>query len=360
MMIKKFLKTLVFIAASFFLLIPLMGKTQKPGKTQTALFGGGCFWCMQPSFDKLDGLDGIIETTVGFAGGTEKNPSYEDVSAGKTKHLETIQITYDPEKVSYEKLLDVFWRQIDPADNDGQFVDRGPMYHSVIFYDTEEQKRAAELSKDKLASSGRFDKPLVTEIRPVTVFYPAEDYHQKYYQKNPLRYKYYRWNSGRDQFLEKVWSKDISMESKKHARPSEEELLKKLTPLQYQVTQKEGTELPFKNEYWDNKKEGLYVDAVSGEPLFSSKDKFDSGTGWPSFAKPIGPDAVITRKDRKLLFMVRTEVKSKLAGSHLGHVFDDGPAPAGLRYCINSAALRFIPVEELEKEGYGEFLGLFK
>jgi peptide methionine sulfoxide reductase msrA/msrB len=324
-----------------------------------ATFAGGCFWCTEADFEKLPG---VVKVISGYAGGQKENPTYQEVSSGTTGYVEAVQVYYDPAKLTYEELLEYFWRHIDPTDPGGQFVDRGSQYRSVIFYHDEEQKRLAEKSREALENSGRFNKPIVTEIVKFTTFYEAEAYHQDYYKKNPLRYKFYRYHSGRDRFIEKTWGKDLMMmkpqEKTTFSKPDDATLRKKLTPLQYEVTQKNGTEKPFQNKYWDNKREGIYVDIVSGEPLFSSLDKYDSGTGWPSFTKPLEPENIVEREDRGF-FMKRMEVRSKHGDSHLGHVFNDGPPPTGLRYCMNSAALRFIPKEDLEKEGYGKYLRLF-
>lgn len=330
------------------------GGAKTVDQIKQAYFAGGCFWCLEHPFDSIPG---VTEVMPGYGGGETENPTYQEVCSGRTGHYEMVRVSYDPSRVTYRELLEVFWRQIDPTDAGGQFADRGRQYQTAIFYRTTEERDQALGSKRKLERSGKFNKPIAVQILPFKNFYPAEEYHQKYYRKCPAQYQRYRSLSGREAYLERTWRGDAG--KMKFAKPDRKELKKRLTDLQYRVTQEGDTEMPFNNPYWNEKREGIYVDIVTGQPLFSSRDKFDSGSGWPSFTRPLAPDLLLEKEDVSL-GLKRVEVRSQLGQSHLGHVFDDGPQPTGRRYCINSAALRFIPKEEMEKEGYGDYLFLFQ
>jgi len=373
---------IIVVAVGLFVYMPRVeqpiNETQKVVAGQNTAFmyvAGGCFWCVE--YDIEYGT-GIVDVISGYMGGTGENPTYENYS--QLGHREVVKVIYDTEKATFEDVVWQMMKYADITDGEGSFNDRGGQYAPAIYFLNEAEKISAEKIIKIIDDSKRFTKKVAVKILPTVPFYSAEEYHQNYAEKNPLRYSYYRNASGRDVFSEKYWTKEelatfgtpnefkvniikkTSMQNtqQEFIKPTEEALKTILTPLQYKVTQEEGTERAFSNEYWDNEEEGIYVDIVSGEPLFSSTAKYDSGTGWPSFVAPIAKDVVI-EKIEKSIFSTRTEVRSKIADSHLGHVFPDGPSDrGGMRYCMNSASMKFIPKSEFAGTKYESYLSLFK
>ena len=333
------------------------------------IIAGGCFWSMESALEKLAGVTAVVS---GYAGGTTENPIYKNYAKGG--HREAVEVTYDPTVVSYEQVLVYAMKHMDPTDGGGAFYDRGHNYSPAFYFANAIEQATIEMLIKDVDQNGPYDKPLAIAVETKPTFWPAEAEHQDYYKREDTKahYESYRAASGRDAFFAKYWGTDlgptlpwrsVALAVPAHTEPwydfvmpNDEELKAKLSPLAYQVTQEEGTEAPFTSEYDKFYEPGIYVDVVSGAPLFSSKDKYDSGSGWPSFTKPIAANVVKENTDTKLRIH-RTEVRSTIADSHLGHVFDDGPKDrGGLRYCMNGVALRFVPKADMEAAGYGEYL----
>lgn len=341
-----------------------------PDNIQTMIVAGGCFWCVESDLEKVHG---VISVVSGYSGGSTENPTYKNYGSGG--HREVVEVTYDANQVSFENILIVTMKTTDPTDDDGTFYDRGDKYSAAFYYENDNQKQVIDSLIAEVDEHGPYDKPLAIDVEPRADFWPAEDYHQDYYRGtlSKLKYQYYRNGSGRDDFIEKYWGendhspelpwrteKNISNKQSymwtNYQKPDKETLKEQLDELTYEVTQEEGTEKADSSPLDKNYEPGIYVDVLSGEPLYSSKDKFDSGTGWPSFVRPITNDAVVELEDKRL-FTTRTEIRSAIGDNHLGHVFDDGPKDStGLRYCMNGAALKFIPKAEMSAAGYDDFL----
>lgn len=314
---------------------------------RTIYLAGGCFWGVEKYIELIDG---VLETEVGYANGNTENPTYEEVCHENTGHVEAVKVIYNPQITSLDNLLDLFYKVIDPVSVNRQGNDIGTQYRTGVYYVDEKDRETIVDSLNQLQK--KYEKPLAVEVLPLDNYYRAEEYHQKYLDKNPGGYCHI----GQAEFDEVI----EAQKKKKYKVKSKDELKSTLTEMQYDVTQNSATEPPFKNEYYDNFKEGIYVDIISGEPLFTSKDKFESNCGWPSFSKAIESDLIKEKSDLSH-GMRRTEVRTENSDSHLGHVFNDGPRElGGLRYCINSASLLFIPKDEMEDKGYGDLLHLIE
>ena len=310
-------------------------------------FAGGCFWGTEHFMKQIKG---VKATETGYANGNIKNPSYEEVCSGNTGFAETVKVSYDPQEVSLELLTDLYLKTIDPTSINRQGNDRGTQYRTGIYYT--DPKDITVINKAIKNIAGKYNKPIAVEVKPLSNFYKAEDYHQDYLDKNTGGYCHI--NPELFELARKA------NEKPSYKKPDDATLRSVLSEEQYAVTQKNATEPAFKNEYWNEKRDGIYVDITTGEPLFVSTDKFDSGCGWPSFTKPIEKDLIKEKTDTSY-GMRRIEVRSSTGDAHLGHVFNDGPTDkGGLRYCINSASLRFIPKEDMKAQGYENYMYLLK
>lgn len=308
-------------------------------KMKEIYFAGGCFWGTEHFFSLVHGVTG---TETGYANSRIASPSYREVCSGATGAAETVKVIYDPGEVSLGRLIELYMLTIDPTSVNRQGNDTGTQYRTGIYYTDHDDYQA--IQRALAPYKERYGCAFAVETKALENFYPAEEYHQEYLYKNPGGYCHI------DPQLF-----DIARSSQ-NASKSREELRHTLTPIQYAVTQESATEPPFRNEYWNEHRKGIYVDVTTGQPLFSSSDKFDSGCGWPSFTQPIETDVVTSRRDLTH-GMDRIEIRSSKGDAHLGHVFPDGPRhTGGLRYCINSASLRFIPIEEMAKAGYSDYI----